>query len=755
MPTADRVITTHVLGAVFAIGLPSAVAQAPWSAQQAPIMTQWASQVSPENVHPEYPRPMMKRDDWQNLNGLWQFAANNQDEIEESPPIGKDLPGQILVPFPIESARSGVMEHHERIWYRRTFALPAEWRDQRVLLHFGAVDWQARVWVNGTFLGEHRGGYDAFSFDITNAMRENGEQELIVGVWDPSDAGTQPRGKQMRKPHGIWYTPVTGIWQTVWLEPVPRTYIESFKIVPDVDRHSVTVSVKIAGDQETNCELIITAEHTSISATGPASAAVELNLDEHYKQLWSPAKPQLYDLTIETKRDGKTIDAVSTYFALRKIEVGPDEKGVPRLLLNGEPLFHIGTLDQGFWPDGIYTAPTDEALRYDIEVTKRLGFNAIRKHVKVEPQRWYYWCDALGVLVWQDMPSGDASVAPGKGEITRGKESAQQFEIELGRLIEQHQNHPSIVMWVIFNEGWGQYDTTRLAAMVKSLDPTRLVNSASGWNDLNVGDVHDIHSYPGPDSPPIDKVRAALLGEFGGLGLGVKGHTWAESQWGYRGTANAEELTRQYEQLMRRVWDLRDKRGLAAAIYTQITDVETECNGLLTYDRKIIKPDVDRIRAANEGRLPRLVPVVPAADTQDATWRYTLANPVKGWEKPDFDDSTWPRGKAGFGRAGTPGAVVRTDWHTTEIWLRREFDLDDSPRDRLRLYVHHDEDADIYINGVLAARLSGYSTTYEDWPLSNEALAALRPGRNTLAVLCRQTTGGQYIDVGLVRLESP
>jgi hypothetical protein len=473
---------------------------------------------------------------------------------------------------------------------------------------------------------------------------------------------------------------------------------------------------------------------------------------------WSPESPHLYGLSVSVSgmlRSSGT-DAVESYFAMRKCEIKKDDNGVSRLFLNGKPYFQVGPLDQGFWPDGLYTAPTDDALKYDIEMTKKLGFNMIRKHVKVEPERWYYWCDKLGVLVWQDMPSGDKSVAPGKGEIKRGEESARQYELELTRMIEGRRNHPCVVMWVPFNEGWGQYDTKRIVEMVKKLDPSRLVNCASGWNDVKgAGDVHDIHVYPGPGSPEPEEKRAAVLGEFGGLGLGLEGHTWEKKTWGYRGVKDGADLTRKYERLLKRVYELKEKPGLSAAVYTQTTDVETEANGLMTYDRAVVKVDVGRVAAANKGdfsKLPEYKEVVPRSQKEGQAWRYSTWEKTApgGWEKPGFDDAKWQRGVGGFGTQGTPGAVVRTNWGGKDIWLRREFTMPEGEWGELLLLMHHDEDAEVYVNGVLAAKVSGYLTDYDQFPISEEARKALKPGKNLLAVHCHQTTGGQYIDVGIV-----
>jgi Glycosyl hydrolases family 2, TIM barrel domain len=456
-------------------------------------------------------------------------------------------------------------------------------------------------------------------------------------------------------------------------------------------------------------------------------------------------------------RGATTVDQVGSYFGMRSVGMAKDADGRPRLTLNGKPVFAMAALDQGFWPDGIYTAPTDDALKFDLQQHKALGFNAVRKHVKVEPARWYYWADKLGLLVWQDMPSGDRSVRDGQPDLVRTPESAKQYEVELRRMIDGRFNHPSIIMWVVFNEGWGQFDTARITNETKRYDPSRLVNCASGWNDhKGIGDVHDIHVYPGPGSPPPEPTRAAVLGEFGGLGLGVDGHTWSKNTWGYRPTTSSEDLTRKYERLLRTVWKLKDDPGLSAAVYTQTTDVEIEANGLLTYDRAVIKVDADRVAAVNKGdlsRVPETVVVVPNSQKQAQTWRYTTAKPDEGWFKSGFDDSTWKEGKGGFGTKGTPGAVVRTEWKTADIWLRREVMLPEGPLGELLLSIHHDEDSEIYVNGVLAAKVPGYGTDYEEVAISPEGRAALKAGKNLIAVHCHQTRGGQYIDVGLVEVK--
>lgn len=718
-----------------------------WKPAKTPLMTRWAKDVSPANVHPEYPRPQMVRKEWKNLNGLWQFAS--ADEVKDAP-IGKDLSGQILVPFCMESALSGVGKHHDKSWYRRTFDVPKAWRDggKRVLLHFGAVDYESTVWVNGKELGKHIGGYDAFSYDITDSLKPCDQQEIVVGVVDLT-AETQARGKQITNPHGIWYTPVSGIWQTVWIEPVPKDGIKSITITPDVDGGGVRVDVQGAPGAK-----IIVREGDMALAGGKSGELIKIA----NAKLWSPDTPHLYDLTINAGDD-----LVTSYFGMRKVEISPDEKGVPRINLNGKPIMQVGPLDQGFWPDGIYTAPTEAAMKYDLEVTKKLGFNMIRKHVKVEPQRWYYLADTMGFLVWQDMPNVSAGEAG---------EWQKQFEKEMEQLVAQHLNSPSIIMWVPLNEGWGQdarkrddgtvgaapYDkagTIALADKVKKWDPTRLVNNASGWTDAGGGDVHDIHNYPGPAAPPIEKKRAIVLGEFGGLGLPVEGHLWqGEKNWGYQNMTSNQELTDRYVRLLGRLWQLHDDSGLCAGVYTQTTDVEGEVNGLMTYDREVIKMDESRVRDANLGKGPRVevVPLIKTAQDEPAEWKYTTTNPGEGWEKPGFDDSSWKKGKSGFGTDGTPGGVVNTTWNTPEIYLRREIDIPAEAVADAEFIWHHDEAGAIFINGVRAARSGQHTTGYVEQRMSKEGRAALKPGKNLIAVRCNQTTGGQYIDVGMIRL---
>lgn len=730
------------------------VSAAEWAPQEGPLMTRWADKVTPETAHDEYPRPQMVRETWRNLNGLWEYAIRPRDAKQP-----QQWDGEILVPFCIESSLSGVMQRvspEQAVWYRRTFSVPEDWSGRRVLVHFGAADWEATVWVNGEQAGAHRGGYDPFTFEITGLLQE-GENEIVVRVWDPTDQGHQPRGKQVRNPHGIWYTPVTGIWQTVWLEPVPEEYIRSLRIVPDVDDSSVHVTAH-ASEEGTVRVQVRDDGRTVSQADGRMGKPVTVQLDN--PKLWSPDEPHLYDLRIELVHQGESVDRVGSYCGLRKIEVKPDEQGVNRLFLNGEPLFQYGTLDQGWWPDGLYTAPTDEALKYDIAVTKQHGFNMIRKHVKVEPARWYYWCDRLGMLVWQDMPNGDAhpkwnrDVDVEGPELRRSAASANNFRIELTELVEDFHNYPSIVVWVPFNERWGQFDTEGIVELVRRLDPTRPVNAASGGNFLGVGDILDWHSYPNPKFLRTDEHMAVVQGEFGGLGLPLEGHTWLKKgNWGYRSFGSREALTEAYLQKVNMIRAMIGK-GLAAAIYTQTSDVEIEVNGLMTYDRDVIKMDPERVAKANRKLYeppPAVKTLVPTSQKQPQTWRYTTEEPTKGWQQSDFNAASWEAAPGGFGTEGTPGAVVGTTWDSSDIWLRRTFELDDVP-DEVQLLIHHDEDAEVYLNGVRAAGPRGYTTGYTLVPIAPKARASLKTGENVVAIHCRQTGGGQYIDAGLVEL---
>jgi len=566
------------------------------------LETRWAASVSPGNVWREYPRPQLVRKEWVNLNGPWHVELRHPDPLRDYPAVE----GTILVPFPAESPLSGFhrsVSSEQLLHYERTFLRP---KGDRVLLHFGAADWKTRVFVNGKEVGEHTGGYDPFSFDITGALTANGPQTLEVDVTDPTDTGYQPRGKQVLKPGGIFYTPTTGIWQTVWLEGVPDTYIDQLKIETWPRAGEVNIVAALTGPTDGMTCAVEALDRGRVVAKSKAPVGElpdlpngALNVMKIRNAIdWSPENPHLYDLRVTLlDKDGKPVDEVTSYFGFREISLVKDDHGQPHIALNGKPYFLIGPLDQGFWPDGVYTAPSDEALKYDIEETKRLGFNMIRKHVKVEPERWYYWCDKLGVCVLQDMPSSDKYIGPDDPDIERSRESADDFKAELKAMIDTHFNHPSIVTWVLYNEGWGQWNTAEMTKWLKDYDPSRLVDATTGWADRGVGDFSDIHVYPGPAIPKPDANRALFLGEFGGLGLPEPGHMWQEKGWGYQSFKTSQELTDRFVGIFEELKKLRTQ-GLSGAVYTQTTDVETELNGLMTYDRAKVKMDEARIRKA-------------------------------------------------------------------------------------------------------------------------------------------------------------
>jgi beta-galactosidase/beta-glucuronidase len=575
-----------------------ATAQQSWQPVSGKIASPWAAQVTPAAPLSEYPRPQMVRGNWTNLNGLWQYAI--LPKTAQS--IPSSLQGTILVPFAVESSLSGVgktVGKDSLLWYKRTVSVPNV-KGKTVLLHFGAVDWECTVYVNGKEVGIHKGGYDPFSFDITNALKKGAAQEIVVRVWDPSDEGPQPRGKQVKKPESIWYTPVTGIWQTVWIETVPTTYIAATKQTPDIDQKVLRVQTTVAGTKAGDVVLVSAWDGTTKVAEQTVAANSEVSLPVANPKLWTPQSPFLYDLRYSLLRNGKVIDEVRSYFAMRKISMAPDKAGIQRMLLNDQFVFQYGPLDQGWWPDGLYTAPTDEALKFDVVKTKEMGFNMIRKHVKVEPARWYTFCDQLGLLVWQDMPSGDLGNhwesrpgVYGRGtDKQRTAESEAIFRTEWTEIMQDLHNFPSIVVWVPFNEAWGQFKTREIVNWTMQKDPSRLVNTASGGNFENVGHIIDLHNYPDPAMPDPElfgKDRVLVLGEYGGLGLPVENHTWqAKNNWGYQSFKNEAELLKRYDEFIGRLPALITK-GLSAAVYTQTTDVEVETNGLMTYDRKVIK----------------------------------------------------------------------------------------------------------------------------------------------------------------------
>ena len=598
--------TKHLLGIALLMATSVSCCNQPeetcqWAPAGDKIMTTWAEQVDPANVLPEYPRPQLVRADWQNLNGLWDYAITEKDAKPEA------YEGKILVPFAAESALSGVgrpVTEKDALWYSREFRVPRQWKGKRVMLNFGAVDWHAQVYVDGQLVGEHKGGYDPFSFDVTDYLAKGKTHNLTVRVYDQTNLWYQPCGKQIFNPRSIWYTPVTGIWQTVWMEPVEAAHVESYMAVSDLSEGKVKVSVEAAGLAEGDvCKVELYDGQTLVAE----AEGLEAELAVAEPKLWSPDSPFLYDLKLTVLRNGKVLDQAQGYTAMREITVARDEAGHKRMLLNGEALFHYGPLDQGWWPDGLYTAPTDEALAFDIEKTKEFGYNMIRKHVKVEPARWYWHCDRLGMLVWQDMPSpkhGDNKW--GRKNYDEGtdsqitQEGKDNFYNEWAQIINDFKVFPSIVVWVPFNEAWGQFDTDDVVKFTREQDPTRLINYASGGSfERCSGDILDLHNYPDPEMYLYDPEYINVLGEYGGIGLPLEGHLWqTDKNWGYVKFKNGQEVLDTYEQYANELIELVQK-GFAAAVYTQTTDVEGEVNGLMTYDRKVVKVDVERLAKIN------------------------------------------------------------------------------------------------------------------------------------------------------------
>ncbi len=587
---------------IFAAAMP-AMAYTPLSTH---LHTPWAEEVTPENARPEYPRPIMERPRWMNLNGLWQYAITDKGTHRPS-----EFQGDILVPYPVESDLSGVgkrVGENKELWYTREFTVPQAWGKDQVMLNFGAVDWKTDVWVNGIKVGTHTGGFTPFSFNITDALNKKGANTVTVKVWDPTDRGTQPRGKQVENPNGIWYTPVTGIWQTVWLEPVSKTHIASLRTLPDIDSNTLSVTALTEGvtpDASITTSVVVK-DNGKVVAQGKSinNQTVEIEMPDDVK-LWSPDAPNLYDMEITLTRNGQVVDKVNSYAAMRKFSTIRDDKGLVRLALNNKPIFQFGPLDQGWWPDGLYTAPTHEAMVYDLDKTKELGYNMLRKHIKVEPATWYTYCDRNGIIVWQDMPSGDAEHEWQmrdyyKGvEPERSAESEANYRKEWKEIMDCLYSYPCIGMWIPFNERWGQFKTVDIAEWTKQYDPSRPVNPASGGNFFRTGDVLDVHSYPHPEMYLFDAKRANVIGEYGGIGLALKDHLWwNDRNWGYVQFNTPKDVTDKYEEYINMLYDIVP-RGVTGAVYTQTTDVEGEVNGLLTYDRKVVKVEKDRTAKLN------------------------------------------------------------------------------------------------------------------------------------------------------------
>lgn len=591
---------------VWTVSPPPAGAVTMWHPKAPPLSTPWSAQVRPGNALPEYPRPQLVRARWRNLNGVWDYLGRSGTAVLEAPPPRGAYRERILVPYPVESALSGVARHDDEMWYRTATRIPAEWRGQRVLLHFGAVDQVATVWVNNRQVAHHEGGYTNFSVDITDALRGAGTQEITVRAQDRNEAGPFAVGKQRGRPGGIFYTGASGIWQTVWMEPVPAAHIERLDISTDLD--GLTLTPRTSGAADERVVVFVCGPHRRVVAvaSGNADAALRIPIPKPHR--WSPDDPFLYDLEVALVRpSGRVLDAVSSYAGLRTIGTARDGQGRPRIALNGRITFLHGPLDQGYWPDGIYTAPTDAALKSDLERTKELGMNFVRKHAKVEPARWYYWADRLGLLVWQDMPSLNVSLRPPVGSAPDPPPAAKaNFERELLALIDQLRSVTALVGWVPFNEGWGEYDTRRIAGAVKAADPTRMVNANSGVNccksrgDTGAGDIYDDHTYVGPGRAAGragNRVRVA--GEYGGLGLVLERNRWPGRPESYEMARSGERLTERYVAVSRALEALVRASGLSGAIYTQTTDVENEVNGFWSYDRRLPKMPIPVVAERN------------------------------------------------------------------------------------------------------------------------------------------------------------
>ncbi len=720
-----------------------------------PLMTVWGEEMTPETAWPLHPRPNLERTSWQNLNGLWDYAVTAINAPEQ-PEVWE---GKVLVPFAMESALSGVgrlIEPDEAIWYHRTFAVDGLGND-RLLLHFDGVDFRSQVFVNGVEVTDypHESGIIPLTVDVTDAVKE-GSNDLLVYVWDPTNTWQNATGKQVLKPGGIMYTRTSGIWQSVWMETVPSTYVTGYEIDSDIDRGIAYVTLKTKGN-------LMGAQATVTVKDGKgkkiASGKVKnwdkpVELKIKAPQLWSPDNPYLYDMEIALKSSGGT-DKVKGYFGMRKIEMRKDANGIPSFFLNNEKIFMQGTLDQGWWPDGLLTPPSEEAMIFDIQFLKDAGFNMMRKHIKIEPMRYYYLCDKLGLLVWQDMTSGPGNVNARYGMYRR----------ELKQMIDLLQPIPSIVVWVPYNEGWGEPEAFKANATLNwviGYDKTRLVDGPSGWTDYGVGHIKDMHNYPGPGMFDVMPDRISALGEFGGLGLAVPGHVWADNKgWGYVSDNTVEASFERYTSLMKRLARLASQ-GLAASVYTQTTDVEVEINGLLTYDRKVDKYGAGNLKKLHAEVYEGATKYYTVKEAQPIAqeWKYTFEQPAAGWEKPDFNDSNWKNGKAGFGNAiikrDNSLAQVNTVWDTKNIWIRREFNWDFDPDGAaaVALRIFFDENPVIYLNGVEIARFSGWNTNYASEEIDITLFKkALKKGKNVLAVSASNESGGAYIDLALELME--
>ena len=759
-----------------------------WQAFKQTISTPWTDQVSPTNALPEYPRPQMVRSAWLNLNGLWDYALEAipfepLQGLTDKPSFTKGNPpdswdGQILVPFAIDSPLSGVMEilrPDQRLWYRRTVSVPDDWIDKRILLHFQAADWETSIYLNGVDLGQHRGGYDPFSIDLSEHFR-SGDNEIIVCCWDATEHQSQALGKQIlpedRK--GFRYQPTGGIWQTVWLEAVPDTYIQSLHITPDVDNSLVHIQVQGEGLAGSKIRVTALVDNQDIShIESDSSHMIDLPIPD--PMLWNPDTPFLYDLRVDVIQADTVIDSVTSYFGMRKITMGEDENGIVRILLNDQYIFQLGPLDQGYWPDGILTPPSEEAILFDLKYLKRIACNMVRVHIKVHPDRWYYHCDRLGLLVWQDMvsmPKFNQTITP---------TVAQQWESELTRMMDWLHNHPSIIQWIVFNEAWGQHKTEYYVEQVKQHDPSRLVTNASGWTDVPVGDIYDIHDYtfyPATASQKIANGRAILLGEAGGFNACIPDHNWYShekpssvidyvhdiTRSTYPTEKSLEESYRFWIDNLRCLLTLSPVNGL---VYTQITDVEHELNGWLTYDRRVSKIPQETLREIHASlfkpiRFSMLLdetfwkigsgehitkPMLP-----DAIAPETQLPDFSGeWCQLDFDDSSWESRQNSF--EGGVNVQIEAVQHSPYLYLRTNLFLDEIP-ENLAFHVVTSADCQLFINGKLirSLRLRPYSAPISETCtlLCTDEMSQLRLGDNIVAAVLLPSSQPPYLEMKVI-----
>jgi len=744
---------------------------------QAPVAmkTTWGEKVNPQNAWRNYPRPQLERKNWTNLNGLWKYAIVKQNELVKNAPSWPTAwDGDILVPFVIESSLSGVgrkLEPSETLWYKNSFNASPK-AGERILLHFEQADFRTQVFVNGVEVGvPHEGGQIPFTYDVTDYAKA-GANELLVAIWDPTTDFVGSTGKQVFSPGGCMYTRSSGIGGTVWMETVPDTHIVDYKVVTDIDAGTVRLDFNVACPKFAKPEVEVSVAGQTVKSQDGVAV---IKMPAGFK-LWSPETPNLYDFTAKCAGD-----EIKGYFGMRKIETKKDPNGVLRFYFNNQARFIIATLDQGWWPDGLLTPPSEEAMAFDINSLKQMGYDAMRKHIKVEPRRYYYLCDKLGMIVLQDMPSGAGDRVKRYGF----------YREELKQMMDLLQAVPSIVMWIPYNEAWGQPGrllTHNTLMWTQRYDPTRLVNGPSGANDWEGGELWfkngggtkhlalgveeaahsvDKHDYAHrPHMFPVNERRASFLGEFGGIGCRIADHLWTKNAWGYNNTGklSRKETENRFITLMDHVAQLAE-RGLSGSVYTQTTDVEGEINGLLTYDRKIMKFDTQAIAAVHErvrkaaelGLRPRESrTLIARLDPNPTTWAYTTTEPAAGWEQCGFNDGAWKRARGGFGneviKNDQPRAKVYTDWSTPSIWLRRHFTYTKPNGQLLRAVVEmfHDEDAEVYLNGKLIVKAENYSSDWVPFTVLPDAFnAAVKEGDNVIAVKVVQKVGGQYFDLGI------